>query len=77
MAAWRLYKERPDKRDPYEMFRIAYPNIVELYGPQPELEPEDLPPLDQEGLSGDAPSKAESQAEADWKRIMSAFTSSQ
>lgn len=44
-AVWngclRLYKERPhNDKDPYEMFRIAYPNIDKQYGPLPEREPE-------------------------------------
>ncbi len=46
-AVWngclRLFNERPDKDDPYKMFRIAYPNIKKLYGPQPEHDPDPLP----------------------------------
>ena len=82
-AVWngcvRLFKERPDKRDPYEMFRTAYPNIVMLYGPQPEHEPE-LP--SSEELPGEAPPPIDppppidSQGADDINRIMSVLPSS-
>ncbi|MDX1546357.1 MAG: AP2 domain-containing protein [Rhodothermales bacterium] len=47
-AVWngcvRLYKERPENpREPYEMFRIAYPNILKKYGPLPDFDPEHVP----------------------------------
>ena len=81
-AVWngcmRLFKERPDKRDPREMYEIAYPNILKLYGPQPEHDPElpgeevprEAPP------SMDAPPPKDAQSEADINRIMSALSPS-
>ena len=75
-AVWngcmRLFKERPDKRNPGEMFEIAYPNILKLYGPQPERDPEELPPSEQE-MPGTAPPNVDPQAESDWNRIVSAL----
>ena len=78
-AVWngcmRLFKERPDKRDPGEMFAIAYPNILKLYGPQPERDPEELPPPETE-MPGEAPPNLDPQAQADWHRVMSTLPSS-
>ena len=78
-AVWngcmRLFKERPDKRDPGEMFAIAYPNILRLYGPQPERDPEELPPPEKE-MPREVPPNIDPQAEADWKRIMTLPSSS-
>ena len=71
----RLFKERPDKRDPGEMFAIAYPNILRLYGPQPERDPEELPPPEKE-MPREVPPNIDAQAEADWKRIMTLPSSS-
>ncbi|MFQ5571623.1 MAG: AP2 domain-containing protein [Rhodothermales bacterium] len=81
-AVWngclRLYKERPDGRDPYEMFRIAYPNILKQYGPQPEYEPEPLSPEEMQAEldPNDQAQKLERrmQIETDWQRISSAPT---
>ena len=48
----RLYKERPDERNPYEMFRIAYPNILKEYGPLPDPDPMPLPREKDPGKNG-------------------------
>ena len=81
-AVWngcmRLFKERPDKRDPREMYEIAYPNILKLYGPQPEHDPG----LSEEEVPGEAPPSMDppppmdAQSEADINRILSVFPKS-
>lgn len=51
-AVWngclRLYKERPDRRDPYEMFRIAYPNIRKQYDSSDTSPIPDPPDMDED-----------------------------
>lgn len=51
-AVWngclRLFNERPDRRDPYEMFRIAYPNIIKRYGLEEPLPEEGDPETQKE-----------------------------